>query len=689
MKKSICLIVAALMVFALLPIGVSAAKDTVIETITIKGVTKPVAHEYPDMDVEPVGDGVTAGYTIEYALWYDETNYQLSYNEEFELGMRYFVYFDLVPEDGYTFKNNATVILQDENGVTIPKEEYEGEHEFISQSPYNYIYSGYFTAEMNELSSVTLNGYTDPEIGTTVGEYTMPSLAAGSHCSVTSAEWQRNGETCGSNTVFSGSEGFKLMLTLTADQGYGFGPSAEDTSLNVGTAVSVSEDRKSITVEIVPNIDSIAVLDLSLFYPAMWPAEGAAGVPGLTEKSDFYSITEQTWFYNDAPLSEGEEFISGHEYSLSADIAVENGFHLAESYVVKVNGAVIEEGTAPQNSNEITITIGSIGCKLGDVDGNGVVDTTDALFVLRWALGIDATFACDADHNGSIDTTDALLVLRAALNINSFAENWYRIIFYGENGEELQNSLVEEGKRPLFGDEDPVKIGDAQYTYRFTGWASEPGQEQGISGSELPEAAEDACYYAAFTGSLNNYSEFTGDTVSTDDFYMICGIESYKLYALTIGESNAESINVINGEVFPSDTNMIWSFVPVKDDEGHDAPAYHIKNYSDESIFTIEDGKAEFTVEKAKDDTWALVLTGSAADPEVTEPPAPVETEEPVGTGKTVTVLGFNGTGFVFQTVDADLSGYSGLYLFAWHAPRIAPMAALKAGGPPRMTLLG
>ena len=58
----------------------------------------------------------------------------------------------------------------------------------------------------------------------------------------------------------------------------------------------------------------------------------------------------------------------------------------------------------------------------GDADHNGIVDTTDALLILRCALSISGNAQqlisnCDLDHNGRIDTTDALLALRLALNI--------------------------------------------------------------------------------------------------------------------------------------------------------------------------------------------------------------------------------------------------------------------------------
>ena len=59
----------------------------------------------------------------------------------------------------------------------------------------------------------------------------------------------------------------------------------------------------------------------------------------------------------------------------------------------------------------------------GDANGDGAVDTEDALLVLRAALGIGGDpeallEGCDMDENGVIDTTDALLILRLALGIS-------------------------------------------------------------------------------------------------------------------------------------------------------------------------------------------------------------------------------------------------------------------------------
>ena len=60
---------------------------------------------------------------------------------------------------------------------------------------------------------------------------------------------------------------------------------------------------------------------------------------------------------------------------------------------------------------------------LGDVDGDGVVTSADALTVLRMSLGIIATpvsgsldfSICDIDGSGDITSVDALLIIRKAM----------------------------------------------------------------------------------------------------------------------------------------------------------------------------------------------------------------------------------------------------------------------------------
>lgn len=57
----------------------------------------------------------------------------------------------------------------------------------------------------------------------------------------------------------------------------------------------------------------------------------------------------------------------------------------------------------------------------GDANGDGEVDSTDALIVLRYALGIAslpcAEYISDVNCDGAVDSADALIILRTALGV--------------------------------------------------------------------------------------------------------------------------------------------------------------------------------------------------------------------------------------------------------------------------------
>ena len=68
----------------------------------------------------------------------------------------------------------------------------------------------------------------------------------------------------------------------------------------------------------------------------------------------------------------------------------------------------------------VKVTHGSGGTP-GDANGDGTVDVTDALLVLRYAMGLVNTIpgmsACDVNGDGVVDMTDALVILRIAMGI--------------------------------------------------------------------------------------------------------------------------------------------------------------------------------------------------------------------------------------------------------------------------------
>ena len=79
-----------------------------------------------------------------------------------------------------------------------------------------------------------------------------------------------------------------------------------------------------------------------------------------------------------------------------------------------------DEGLDMVKIYQVKVLHGSGGVS-GDANGDGTVDVTDALLVLRYAMGLidglPGMDACDVNGDGVVNMTDALIILRMALGI--------------------------------------------------------------------------------------------------------------------------------------------------------------------------------------------------------------------------------------------------------------------------------
>lgn len=130
-------------------------------------------------------------------------------------------------------------------------------------------------------------------------------------------------------------------------------------------------------------------------------------------------------YLRNVPWEFGED--SGQTRTLTAYAKPDPGYQLDAWYDADGNWAFFYEESILWEEEAIELSLTAVFEEAdiipGDADGNGDVDTTDALIVLRAALGIEGDQAalletCDMDQNNLLDTTDALMILRRALNIS-------------------------------------------------------------------------------------------------------------------------------------------------------------------------------------------------------------------------------------------------------------------------------
>ena len=116
-------------------------------------------------------------------------------------------------------------------------------------------------------------------------------------------------------------------------------------------------------------------------------------------------------------------FVDGLDGSAIAEVSVEHGSNVTAPAAPAHDGYIFTgwNGSLVNVTENRTVT--AEYSLLGDVDGDGVVTSADALTVLRMSLGIIATpvsgsldfSICDIDGSGDITSVDALLIIRKAM----------------------------------------------------------------------------------------------------------------------------------------------------------------------------------------------------------------------------------------------------------------------------------
>ena len=160
-----------------------------------------------------------------------------------------------------------------------------------------------------------------------------------------------------------------------------------------------------------------------------------SGCPAL-ERMDCTGNQLKTLDLSDCPLlsfdsisTEGHGFVS-YRRDYEEDCVYDYAF--ADSNGAEFLGWYTEDGTLIQDDSEylypsaanerrVVARFGEAPLAPGDANGDGVIDMTDALLVMRYALGLMNDLPgldyVDMNGDGLVNMTDALLILRAALGI--------------------------------------------------------------------------------------------------------------------------------------------------------------------------------------------------------------------------------------------------------------------------------
>ncbi len=179
----------------------------------------------------------------------------------------------------------------------------------------------------------------------------------------------------------------------------------------------VPEDLTDYTPESAAKLqEAVDAIDWNLNYLATEQARYDKQLQAL--KDAIAGLEYQTADYTavDAALQKAPEDLSGYTEETAKAVkdavqAVERGLPITEQARVDAMAKAIEDAVAAlQKAEKPTV--------LGDVNGDGEVDVTDALAILRMAVGLSTPTAnADMDGMNGVTVTDALAALRIAVGL--------------------------------------------------------------------------------------------------------------------------------------------------------------------------------------------------------------------------------------------------------------------------------
>ncbi len=175
-----------------------------------------------------------------------------------------------------------------------------------------------------------------------------------------------------------------------------------------------SEKDGTVTLSLKANAEKVQRLDMQLTLNGYTDIAAASDCP-FTVSIDGDSVTIN---HNAAPNTDGVDMRSGVAVlTMKKSGASQSIISEPKAIATKDANGALSPITKPNVTDD---PYG--GYALGDVNGDGKINTLDAMLTLRAAVGIESldviqTIRADIDGNGKINTMDAMMILRRAVGL--------------------------------------------------------------------------------------------------------------------------------------------------------------------------------------------------------------------------------------------------------------------------------
>ncbi|MBQ9949947.1 MAG: dockerin type I repeat-containing protein [Clostridia bacterium] len=435
------------------PVKAVEQNEELITSVSLSGI------EFPPYVGESVEDYMTtptvptdAQYAVTAVYWYDDTHgVYLDNTAEFGSETYYSIGFELKSFSGYRFGESVAVSLNDgaitydtaETGAdpynttifnvwTVPN---KAEDPYIEPEPTPVSVLSVVNVPLNDVTAGNKpSDFDEPEIETYYGE-----LDEVGWYNDTTGSWVDNDEE------FKSGFSYSMCMWISAGPGNAF---TDDIDITINgsadnvnwDATLVEPDEIALWTKAVPCYDASAyelIESISISDVDTTPVAGETPETHITytlPADAHYTVAEVFWFNNDTneQLKLTDVFEAGVRYQIVFRIVPDEGYRFAPYAVITINGGEVDPESGVREDGRYAMA-GSL-CEeakvpgsdilIGDVTGDGNVNTGDAVMILKYAAGLaeldeEQAQAADTTGDGTVNTGDAVAILKFAAGIIS------------------------------------------------------------------------------------------------------------------------------------------------------------------------------------------------------------------------------------------------------------------------------
>ena len=385
-NKGMKWIVAVFAALVLMSVFVGAVSGEEISSITLTGVTGPVAGQTPQTSGISAGDKLNVGS----CEWKTESGNSVGSSFDYNT-----VYKLIIP---ITIKDNNNTLSETTSVISNKGEARYADRKVTITFPK--------TAELTTISDTVAIMLTPPETGVSKS---IPSSSEHTHATVT---WR----PALSNDKFSGGVTYTAEITVTADSGYIFSESVSVKLNNADATKELSSDKKSLTViKEFPTTEQTDTVLSTVNLEITAPATGAAPATSVTGTN----IVSDSVTWSPAVSS---TFAADTQYKATIKVTPATGHVFPSSKpTVKVNGNTVDANKVSLSGNVLTTeytfsktdkTISSVSLTItapaaGAAPATSVTGTNIVSDSVTWSPAVSSTFAADTQYKATIKVKSA------------------------------------------------------------------------------------------------------------------------------------------------------------------------------------------------------------------------------------------------------------------------------------------